>query len=90
MQSSTSLATVSTLPAYSAGASPSRGRVEHIFQSRDGGKTGLKLGLHSRASKPQHIPYMLGGEPIQGYVEITLGKATHISEVVVSVGRPWW
>lgn len=78
------------LPAYAAPApiptrSSSRARVEHAFYIRGGGKPWLKLVVRSRAAKPEQMPYLLGGEPVTGYVELTLEKPEYFLAVEVSV-----
>lgn len=76
------------LPAYAAPfprPSNRRERVEHSFYLRGSGRPWLRLALRSRAAKQEQMPYMLGGEPVTGYVELTLEKPEYFLAIEVSV-----
>lgn len=81
------------LPAYAARASVKSGgtrrqrteRVEHVFHLRGSVRPWLKLVVRSRASKPEQMPYLLGGEPVTGYVELSLEKPEWFTSVEVTV-----
>ena len=80
------------LPAYTTPflrPSTQRERVEHSFYLRGGGRPWIRLALRSRAAKQEQMPYMLGGEPVSGYIELSLEKPESFLdiEVLVSV-RP--
>lgn len=67
-------------------------RVEHVFHLRGSARPWLKLVVRSRAAKPEQMPYLLAGEPVTGYVELTLEKAewfTSIEVLVSNHSHPW-
>jgi hypothetical protein len=78
------------LPAYDATHAPSsrRERVKHAFHLRGGSrKPWLTLHVTSRAANATQRPFVLGGEPLVGEVELQLDKAEYVQAIDVSVRR---
>jgi hypothetical protein len=78
------------LPAYDATNAPSsrRERVQHAFHLRSGSrKPWLTLHVTSRAASATQRPFVLGGEPLVGEIELQLDKAESIQAIEVSVCR---
>ena len=76
------------LPAYAAPLprpSTRQERVEHSFYLRGSARPWIRLVLQSRAAKPEQMPYILGGEPVTGYVQLILEKPEYFLAVEVSV-----
>jgi hypothetical protein len=78
------------LPAYDSTHAPSsrRERVQHAFHLRNGSrKPWLTLHVTSRAANATQRPFVLGGEPIVGEIELQLDKAEYVQAIEVSVRR---
>jgi hypothetical protein len=78
------------LPAYDETHAPSsrRERVQHTFHLRSGSrKPWLTLHVTSRAANATQRPFVLGGEPLVGEVELQLDKAEYVQAIDVSVRR---
>jgi hypothetical protein len=73
------------LPAYTTTPStPRRERVQHVYTlTKEGGTPWLTLTIGSRASSAKSLPYIPGGEPLQGIVELNLAKPEWICGVDV-------
>jgi hypothetical protein len=78
------------LPAYDSTHAPSsrRERVQHAFHLRSGSrKPWLTLHVTSRAANATQRPFVLGGEPIVGEIELQLDRAEYVQAIEVSVRR---